>query len=127
MIQIILEDIELPETSFDKYACWEELRTQQVDMISGRRVVEIMGERFKIWKARWSCDYLDNETTRKILAVLRRGGPFYATVLPDNREEMVTSSFLAESVTNPTFLIDDGGEPVWRGLGFALREEEPHA
>ena len=40
---------------------------------------------------------------------------------------MVTASFVVESITNPTFLIDNGNRAVWHGLGFTLREEYPHA
>ena len=127
MDQIILSGIRLPQTSFDRYACWEEALTRQLDMISGRRVLERIGKKWKVWRVRWAYDYLEDEICRPVLAVLRSGGPFIASVLPDNADEMVTSSFVAESVTDPTFLIDDGDRAVWHGLGFTLREERPHA
>ena len=127
MTQVILSGIPLPQTSFDRYACWEEILTRQVDMISGRRVLERIGRKWKVWRVRWAYDYLEDEICRPVLAVLRSGGPFIASVLPDNADEMVTSSFVAESVTDPTFLIDDGDRAVWHGLGFTLREERPHA
>ncbi len=128
MIQIILPGgIALPETSMDKYACWEEELTRQVEMITGRVVVEAIGPRNKIWRAKWAYDYLDNDTTRRVLAALRTSGPLTASVLPDDRAEMVTGSFLVDSLTRPTFLISDGLEPVWHGLAFSLREVAPHA
>ncbi len=127
MTQVILNGIRLPQTSFDQYAAWEELLTRQVTMISGRQVVEAIGTRNKVWRVRWAYDYLDNQTTRLVLAELRRGTPLPVTFLPDNREELVSGVFLVTDITQPAFLIDDGNQPVWHGLGFALREERPHA
>lgn len=127
MDQIILSGIRLPQSSFDRYACWEEALTRQQDMISGRRVLERIGKKWKVWRAQWAYDYLEDEICRPALEILRSGGPIIASVLPDNGVEMITSSFVVDSITNPTFLIDDGGRPVWHGLGFALREEYPHA
>lgn len=127
MTQIIINGIRLPQASFDKYACGEEILKRQKDMISGRRVQERIGKKWKVWRVRWAYDYLEDEICRPVLAALRSGGPFIASVLPDNADEMVTTSFFAESVTDPTFLIDDGNRPVWHGLGFVLREERPHA
>ena len=127
MNQIILNGILLPQSSFDRYACWEEDLTRQQDMISGRRVLERIGKKWKVWRAQWAYDYLEDEICRPALEILRSGGPIIASVLPDNGVEMITSSFVVDSITNPTILIDDGGRPVWHGLGFALREEYPHA
>lgn len=123
MTQIILNGIALPEASGDQYSCWEEELSVQVDMISGRRVVE---QRGLVWRVSWAYDYLDNDTTSRLLAVLRSGAPFVATVLPDNSLQTVTSSFLTERLTPPTFLFDDNGTPCWHGLAFTLREEMPH-
>lgn len=128
MTQIILPDgIALPEASGDKYACWEETLTRQVKMISGRVVLEAIGKKHKIWRAKWAYDYLDNETTRRILPVLRSAVPLVVSVLPNDRDEMVTSSFVVDSLTEPSFLFFDNGEPAWHGLAFTLREERPHA
>lgn len=126
MTQLILNGILLPQTSFDRYAAWEEVLTRQVTMISGRQVVEAIGTRNRIWRLRWSYDYLDNETTRQVLSVLRQGGPVPADFLPDNGDALIPGVFLVSSVTQPTFLIDDGGRPVWHELAFELREERPH-
>lgn len=127
MTQIIINGLLLPEVSFDRFSCWEETLTRQADMISGRRVVEAIGTRCKVWRVRWSCDCLEDALWRPLAATLRSGAPFIASVLPDDRDELVTSSFLAESSTPPTFLIEDGGRAVWHGVAFTLREEYPHA
>ncbi len=123
MTQIILDGIPLPEVSNGKYAAWEELLSVQVEMISARMVTEIRG---KVWKATWSYDYLDNDMTSRILAVLRSGKPFVASVLPDNGGKMISSIFLVESLTRPTFLCSDNGAPIWHGLAFTIREVNPH-
>ncbi len=127
MDQILLNGFRLPQVSFDQYACWEEPLTRQVTMASGRVVLERIGTAYKVWKARWSYDYLEDEICRPTLEILRSGGPVISSVLPDNGNEMITSTFIVESITEPTFLIDDGNRPIWHGLGFVLREERPHA
>lgn len=92
-------------------------------MISGRRVIESRG---KVWKASYQFDTMGNEKLRQVLAVLRSGAPFLATVLPDISDETVTSTFLVESITQPTFAFEADGKAVWHNLGFTIREEEPH-
>lgn len=121
--QLVLNGVLLPRSSHDRYACWEEDLSVQVDMISGRRVIESRG---KIWKASYQFDTMGNETLRKVLAVLRSGAPFPATVLPDISDEPVTSTFLVESITQPTFAFEVDGKAVWHNLAFTIREEEPH-
>lgn len=125
--QLILEGgILLPYTRKDRYSCWEEPLIRQVDMISGRRAVEVIGQKYKIWKASWSYDYMGNALLRQILAVLRSGKPFLASVLPDNWDEMITSTFLLENMTQPTYAFDRNGVGLWHNVSFTLREERPH-
>lgn len=121
--QLILNGVLLPRSSHDRYSCWEEDLSVQVDMISGRRVIESRG---KVWKASYQFDTMGNETLRQVLSVLRSGAPFIATVLPDISDEPVTSTFLVESITQPTFAFEADGKAVWHNLSFTLREEEPH-
>lgn len=121
--QIIIGGVELPECSNDNYSCWEETLDVQRDMISGRRTIETRG---KVWKASYVSDYLEDGVYRRALEALRSGKPFIATVLPDNSTQTVTSTFVVERVTQPTLLAFDGSTPIWHGLGFILREENPH-
>ena len=121
--QLIINGVKLPQTSHDRYACWEEDLSVQLDMITGRRVIESRG---KVWKASYSFDTLDAGTLRLLLAVLRSGAPFPATVLPDDRAETVTSIFVVETLTQPTFAFAVDGKAVWHNLAFTIREEEPH-
>lgn len=123
--QLILDgSIYLPESSKDKFSCWEEPLVVSVDMVSGRRVQEVRGG--KIWKASYSFDYMGNETLRQVLSILRRGAPFVATVLPDASDTMVTSRFVLESITQPTYAFSKAGVGLWHNLAFTIREEEPH-
>lgn len=122
--QIVIGGWPLPECTNDRYSCWEETLSVQRDMISGRRVIEVRGG--KVWKANALYDYLEDTVLRPVLLILRSGAPFIATVLPDNSDETVTSSFVVENITQPKLLAFDGTMPVWHGLGFALREERPH-
>jgi len=124
MDQIILEGgIVLPETSRDKYSCYEEDLSVQVQMITGRVVLESRGT---VWRVNYSYDYMGNDLMRQVLAVLRSGRPFLATVLPDKSDQPVTSSFILTQLSQPTFAFSRGGKPYWHNFAFSLREEEPH-
>lgn len=127
MEQIRIGNVSLPETSRDKYSCWEDTLDVQRDMISGRRVIETRG---KVWKASYRYDYMGNDLLRKALAVLRSGAPFIATVLPDNSDQTVTSTFVVESMTQPSMAFSrrkgDAEAAFWHNISFVLREETPH-
>ena len=124
MTQLIVDGISMPEATRDRYACGEEDLSVQLDMISGRRVVEA---RKKVWKISYTYDYLGNTLLRQIMAVLRSGTPFQVAFLPDNSNEMLSSMFLTESVTNPTWAFSRNSVGLWHNLIFTLREERPHA
>lgn len=128
--QIILNNqIYLPRRSNDNYACWEEELAELLVMTSGRMVKELrnQGKRYKVWKAKCTYDALDEATYRAALAVLRSGETIQASVLPDNSDEMVASTFHVESLTPATFAFEKNGKAVWHGLAFQLREVNPHA
>lgn len=126
MTQIILDKEELPQTSLDKYACWEEELSVSLVMAAGNMVKEIK-DPGKVWHVKYSYDYMGNELCRKVLAILRQGTPFTATVLPDNSDEPVMSQFFCVSLTPPSFAFSRSGVPYWHNLAFELREVEPHA
>ncbi len=124
MTQINLKNnLPLPEVSRDKYACWEEILSVQVDMISGRRVIE---QRGKVWKVSYSYDYMGEVMLRAVLKVLRGDAPFVATVLPDDSDEPVTSTFVVESMSQPTMAFSRRDKAYWHNISFTLREERPH-
>ena len=125
--QLILDGILLPEASGDKFSCWEETLTRQVSMVTGRVVLESLEPEPRIWRASYTFDYMGNEKLRQVLEVLRRGAPFPASVLRDNRDELVSSIFICESLTNPSYAFSANGVGLWHNLAFTIREEEPHA
>ena len=100
MNQLILNGVRLPEASGDKFSCWEEVLTRQVTMVTGRVVLEALEPASRIWRASYTFDYMGNDTLRQVLAVLRSGAPFPAVVLPDARDEPVSSTFICDSITN---------------------------
>ena len=125
MTQIILNNsIYLPKTSWDKYRCYSSQLSSQVDMISGRRVLEVRG---LVWIVEYSYDYMGNDLMRQVNSILRGGQSFLASVLPDESDEMVVSTFLTESFPQPYFAFDKGGVPYWHNVTFTLREVSPHA
>lgn len=124
MTQLILAgSIVLPETSQDKYKCYASTLSQQVDMISGRRVLE---ERGRVQMIEYSYDYMGNDLMRQVLTVLRSGQAFSVAYLPDEGDQMVSSSFLTESITDPVFAFSKSGKPFWHNFSFVLREVSPH-
>ena len=118
-------DIVLPEAEKGKFSCWPDLLSETVEMISGRMVREIRGT---VWRV--SADYSDYCFTQTfwsgLSATLRSGQPFTATVLPDDAATAVSSSFLVESLTPPSFQFGRDGVPYWSGLQLSLREVRPH-
>ena len=112
----------LPNTGFDKYKCYEEKLSVQVDMISGRRVAE---QRGKVWKASYEGDYISAGQMRQALELLHSAGPIPCTVLTPSGET-VTANFFPENIVRPTLMGFDATEPIWRGLAFTLREARPH-
>lgn len=125
MTQLILADnIYLPQTSHDKYKCYPAQLGEQVDMISGRRVLEVRGW---VQMIEYEYDYMGNELMRKVNAVLRSGKSFQAAYLPDDGDSLVVSTFLTESFPQPTFAFSRGGKPYWHNVAFTLREVKPHA
>ena len=123
MDQIIIDGVRLPEVSRDNYFCWEDDLSVQVDMISGRRVVETRG---KVWRVSYSYDYMGNALLRQALAVLRSGKPIICQVLPDNSDEIVVSRFLVERLDPPKMAFSRRDNAFWHQISFTLREEKPH-
>ena len=81
MTQLILNNtIVLPETSADKYRCYPAQLTQSIDMISGRRVVEVRGN---VQMIEYAYDYMGNDLLRQVLAVLRGQTSFTVSYLSD--------------------------------------------
>lgn len=123
MVQLIVGGIALPQTSNDKYSCYPQLLVSNIDMISGRRVQEVRGT---VQMISYSYDTLDNSTWVALASVLRSGTAISVSYLPDDSNTMVSSSFLVDSITNPTFGFSRNGDAVWHNIAFTLREVRPH-
>lgn len=124
MTQLIINNsITLPYASGGKYAAWEEPLSVQLDMISGRRVEE---QRGLVWRIRYQYDYMGNALMRQLLTALRGGGILNVQFLPDTGDTLLTSTFLRESMTEPTFAFGRDGIGYWHGVEFELREVSPH-
>lgn len=123
MTQLIIGDLVLPQTSRDRYSCYEEDLGSQLDMISGRRVTELRG---KVQIINWAYDYLGDELCRPLLTILRSGRSFPVSYLSDTSNELQEGTFLKTSLTNPTFAFSRGGRPFWHNIAFTLREVSPH-
>ena len=125
MTQLILNNtIILPETSKDKYRCYPSTLSQPIDMISGRRVVEVRGS---VQMIEYAYDYMGNALMRQILGVLRGQTSFSVAYLADEADTMLTGAFLTESIQQPVFAFSKSGKPYWHNFGFTLREVRPHA
>lgn len=123
MTQLIINGLILPQTSRDKYSCYEEDLGSQLEMISGRMVTELRG---KVQIVTWSYDYLGDALCRPLLATLRSGRSFPVSYLPDSSDNLVSGQFLKTSLTNPTFAFSRGGKAFWHNIAFTLREVSPH-
>ena len=124
MTQLILNsNIALPYTSRDKYRCYPGTLSQQVDMISGRRVIEVRGH---VQMIDYAYDYMGNDLLRRALAVLRSNASFPAAYLPDEGDELVSSIFVVESLSDPYMAFSRYGVPYWHNFAFTLREVKPH-
>ena len=121
--QLIIAGIYLPYTSGDRYQCWPEELGTQVEMISGRVVTEVRGH---VQKIRYEYDYMGNALWRQLAKVLRSGGVFPVSYLPDDGDEMVSSSFICEKLGTPSFAFARNNQPLWHNISFTLREAEPH-
>lgn len=120
--QLILNGVALPYVSRDRYSAHPVTLSRQVEMISGRIVEE---QRGKVWQISYSADYIGDALCRQALEVLR-GGSFTATFLPDNGDELISTTVRVESLTDPTFAFTSHGVPKWHNLAFTLREVAPH-
>lgn len=124
MTQLIVDGIYLPETNHDNYQCYPMELAETLTMISGRMVREVRGT---VQVVSYRYDYMGNGLWRRLAAVLRSGGSFPVSYLPDDEDGLRTGRFLVESLTQPTFAFSREGVGLWHNVAFQLREVTPHA
>lgn len=122
--QLIIDGVVLPVTTRDRYQSFPETLSRQVVMISGRVTEETRGS---VQRIVYSYDYMGDAKCREVLNVLRSRGAKTVSYLPDNGDDLVTSTFLVESITQPTLAFFKGGVAKWHNLAFVLREVKPSA
>jgi hypothetical protein len=122
MTQLIINSAVLPQTSHDKYKCYPQDLTEQIEMVSGRCVQEVRGT---VQIVEWSYDKMTDEAYKAILSALR-GGEASVTYLPDDSDTMRTSKFICTEYPAPTFAFSHDGKAVWHNVAFKLREARPH-
>ena len=126
------EAIELPESRKGGYNAYREELSQQIQMISGRLVKEVRGT---VWRVAYQYGYFDDATAQKIIAACEKGRkiPIICSFLPQDSEDMLTSSFFVISFTRPKFMwsriAEENGEektvPMWADFSVELREVKP--
>lgn len=124
MIQLIINNITMPEISKNRYRCAPQELGQSIEMISGRLVKEVRGY-VQVIQAQYS--YIEKDLWYRIAPVLRSKGSFPVLYLPDDGTNMMSGTFVVSSITDPTFAFSSNGVPYWTGLAFTLREVKPHA
>lgn len=122
MTQLIINGITLPQTSHDKYQCHPVPLGRNLEMISGRMVIEARG---KVYQIVYSYDYMGDVLMRPLLEALRSGGVLDVQFLPDNSAEMQSGDFIVTDLTNPTFAFSKSGKAYWHNIAFSLREVKP--
>ena len=125
MVQLIIGDYQLPETSGDKYSCPEVPLVVNVEMISGRMVQEVRGG--LVYEPTYEYDYMPASLWRSVYAILRSGQSFTAVVLTDKSDELVVGEFVCTEIGHPTFAFGRNGVGYWHNISFTLREVSPHS
>jgi len=124
MNQLIVNGITLPNVKGGRYTCYEDVLSESVEMISGRMVEEVRGI---VYVVEYRIDSMENSLYQNLIATLRSGKSFPVQVLPDNRSDVITSTFICTERPKPTFGMEHLGKPVWNNISFTLREVYPHA
>ncbi len=124
MTQLIINGTAYPETSSDKYQCYDEDLSKDLRMASGRLVREIRG-RIRIIKYQY--DYMGDELLRTLLSDLRQPEALTVSYLTPENDTLETSRFRCTDYPKPAVAFSDGGHPKWHDVSFTLEEVSPRA
>ena len=127
MTQIILNGVEFPETSGDKYKCYPMDIGAKLKMASGRLVFEKRGEKTIVEYSYDFPDGIEDGLMRQMLAVLRSGQAIEGTALDDISDTVRTELFLCMKLTPPSYAFSIGTTPYWHNIAFQLEGVYPRA
>jgi len=126
LVQLILNGLEFPETSGDKYKCYPKDIGVTLTMASGRLVFEKRAEKTIVEYAYDFPDGIEDGLMRRMLEILRSREPIDGTVLEDCGE-VRTEMFLCTKLTPPSYAFSIDGIPYWHGISFSLEGVNPRA
>lgn len=119
MTQMIINNITLPQTSFDKYLCYPVELGENIRMISGRLVSEIRGT---YWRIEYTYDKLKDDVMRTLLPVLRSNDTLQVWFLSPDSNEMANGNFKCVEKPAPTFAFAKNGAGLWHNFHFVLEQ-----
>lgn len=130
MTQLILDvdgaAIVLPESIKGGYTAVKEPLADTVEMISGRIVREVRGNR---WVVSYQYGYFDENTMRQILTVCDKGirQAIKCSFLPQESTDgtLTTLDFFVASYNRPRFMWSDNLTPLWADFSVNLRAVNP--
>ena len=133
MTQIVLDideyNLALPE-SVKNYHAQKVPLSVDVDMISGRRVRELVG---MVWSATYQYGYLSDYVKDTLISVCEKGQmqPIRCGILlPKSSDGLYTNDFIVTSFTYPKFFWSRNSKgniiPVWGDFNLELREVKPN-
>ncbi|MDR1062317.1 MAG: hypothetical protein LBL83_14160 [Clostridiales bacterium] len=118
MTQLIINGVEYPYASKDKYQCYRTYKAENLRMISGRLVTELS---YAVVVIEYSYDYFAPELMRRCLADLRPGNDLSVAYLPPDSDELTTGVFKCVKPPAPTFAFGrHDGIARWHNIAFAL-------
>ena len=122
--QLIINGIQLPFVSNDRYSAYEDELGVVETMADGSSVFEIQG---MVWRVKYSCDKLPDDTLRALLSLLRRKQELSVFFVPEGQTEMRSAIMFCDNLnTGPTVAFAKNGAPIWHNLAFTLREVYAH-
>lgn len=122
VVQLIINGIQLPKTSRDRYSYDTESEGAGFKAISGRRYFE---ESSKCSVVKYSYDYLGDSLHKVLMPLLRSTGELTVSYLNDVTGLMSTEIMYVASYKNPTFAFTRAGKPYYHGYGFVLKGVYP--
>lgn len=117
--QLIINGVEYPYASNDRYQCYKERLGKEFDMISGRHVMEV---RAKVTVIAYQYDYFPPELMRHCLADLRSDQLLVVQYLIPESNDLQKGNFHCTEWPKPKFAFTAGGKPYWHSIQFKLRE-----